>query len=69
MTENGKLLTIDEVADQLSASRAWVRDHCSRREPRIPVVRMGNRRALLRFRQEDITAFINKHLSCTERSA
>jgi predicted DNA-binding transcriptional regulator AlpA len=69
MTENGKLLTIAEVADKLSASRAWVRDHATRRNPRIPCVRLGGKRALLRFRPADVEAFINTHLCSTEKSA
>jgi predicted DNA-binding transcriptional regulator AlpA len=57
-----KLLTLDEVASQLSVSKAWVRDHATRRNPRIPVVRFGGRRAVLRFRAQDIQAFIAQHL-------
>lgn len=69
MTENGKLLTIEEVAKQLATSKAWVRDHATRRSPRIPVVRMGGKRALLRFRPADVEAFINEHLCSTEKGA
>lgn len=69
MNENGKLLTIADVANQLNASRAWVRDHATRRNPRIPCVRLGGRRALLRFRPADVEAFIEQHLCSTERSA
>jgi predicted DNA-binding transcriptional regulator AlpA len=57
-----KLLTLDEVASQLSVSKAWVRDHATRRNPRIPVVRFGGRRAVLRFRSQDIRQFIDTHL-------
>ncbi len=57
------LLTLDDVAVQLGVSRDWVRDHATRRNPRIPVVRFGVKRALLRFRPEDIENFINAHLS------
>jgi predicted DNA-binding transcriptional regulator AlpA len=57
------LLTLDDVASLLGVSRAWVRDHATRRNPRIPVVRLGGRRALLRFRPQDIENFINAHLS------
>ena len=69
MPENGKLLTLDQVAQQLATSRAWVRDHCYRRNPRIPCVRLGGKRALLRFRPADIETFINTHLCSTEKSA
>ena len=57
-----RLLNLDQVAEQLGVSKAWVRDHATRRNPRIPVVRLGGKRALLRFRPEDIESFINQHL-------
>lgn len=60
------LLTLDQVAKMLGTSRAWVRDHATRRNPRIPCVRLGGRRALLRFRPQDVETFIDKHLICTE---
>ncbi len=53
----GKLLTPSEVAEQLGVSAAWVRDHATRKQPRIPVVKLGK---LLRFRQADIQAFIEQ---------
>ena len=62
------LMTLDEVAARLGVSKAWVRDHATRRNPRIPVVRFGERRALLRFRPEDVEAFINSNLNLQERS-
>ncbi len=57
------LLTLEDVAKMLGVSRAWVRDHSTRRNPRIPVVRLGGKRAILRFRNQDIENFINAHLS------
>jgi len=57
-----RLLTLDDVATQLGVSKAWVRDHATRRNPRIPVVRFGDRRALLRFRPEDVERFVAQHL-------
>jgi predicted DNA-binding transcriptional regulator AlpA len=63
------LLTLDQVAKMLGTSKAWVRDHATRRNPRIPCVRLGGRRALLRFRPQDIDTFIEKHLICTEEYA
>ncbi|MGH9537146.1 MAG: helix-turn-helix domain-containing protein [Terriglobales bacterium] len=63
------LLTLDQVAKMLGTSRAWVRDHATRRSPRIPCVRLGGRRALLRFRPQDIETFIDRHLICTEEYA
>ncbi len=63
------LLTLDQVAKTLGTSKAWVRDHATRRDPRIPCVRLGGKRALLRFRPQDVDAFIDKHLICTEEYA
>ena len=60
------LLTVDDVALLLGTSHAWGRDHATRRNPRIPVVRLGGRRALLRFRQQDVEKFIAEHLISTE---
>jgi hypothetical protein len=59
------LLTLEAVADLLGVSKAWVRDHATRRNPRIPVVRFGDKRAVLRFRHEDVQRFINSHLLCS----
>jgi predicted DNA-binding transcriptional regulator AlpA len=59
---NPALLTLDQVAAQLGMSKAWVRDHATRRTPRIPVVRFGDRRAVLRFRPQDVEQFINSNL-------
>jgi predicted DNA-binding transcriptional regulator AlpA len=72
MPENAKengLLTLDQVAQQLACSKAWVRDHSSRRNPRIPCIRLGGKRALLRFRPSDVETFIEQHLCPTEKSA
>jgi predicted DNA-binding transcriptional regulator AlpA len=60
------LLTIDAVAKLLGVSRDWVRDHSTRRNPRIPVVRLGGRRALLRYRRCDIDQFISENLISPE---
>jgi hypothetical protein len=66
--QDGRLRTLDEVAAQLGVSKAWVRDHATRRNPRIPVVRFGGQRAVLRFRPQDIERFIAEHLVSAERS-
>lgn len=50
-----KLLTPKEVARWLDVSIDWVHNHATRKEPRLPVVRIGK---LLRFRNEDVEAFI-----------
>lgn len=60
------LLSLDDVARMLGVSKAWVRDHATRRSPRIPVVRFGDRRAVLRFRPMDVENFINAHLQVQE---
>ncbi|HXE11557.1 MAG TPA: helix-turn-helix domain-containing protein, partial [Bryobacteraceae bacterium] len=44
-----------EVARLLGVSVAWVRDHSTRKSPRIPTVRAGK---LLRYRQRDVREFI-----------
>lgn len=69
--QNGlrSLLTLDQVADVLGVSRAWVRDHSTRRQPRLPVVRLGGKRAVLRFRPEDVREFIDRHLQQPQESA
>ncbi len=62
----GPLLTLKQVADLLGISPAWVRDHATRRNPRIPVVRLGGKRAVLRFRQQDVEKFIADNLVCSQ---
>ena len=57
------LLSLDQVAERLNVSRDWVRDHATRRNPRIPVVRLGGTRALLRFRRQDVQQFITENLT------
>jgi excisionase family DNA binding protein len=53
------LLTVSQVAEHLSVSEQFVRDHATRCTPIIPCVRLGS---LLRFRSEDIDAFIEQQL-------
>jgi predicted DNA-binding transcriptional regulator AlpA len=50
-----RLLTHTAVARWFGVSAAWVRDHASRSQPRLPVVRLGK---LLRFRSDDIEQFL-----------
>jgi excisionase family DNA binding protein len=50
-----RLYTPQEVADRLGVSERWVRDHATRRIPRIRAVKLG---PLLRFREVDIVAFV-----------
>ncbi len=57
------LLTLEQVAERLQVSRDWVRDHCTRRNPRLRAVKFGIRRAVWRFRPEDVQAFIDTYLT------
>jgi len=61
MPENGhpeRLLTIADVALWLGVSKAWVYDHVTRKQPRLPCIRFGE---VTRFRHQDIQEFIEKH--------
>jgi len=56
------ILTAKEAAKYLRVSEAWVRDHVTgRRLPALPVIRMGNRRGVLRFRRADLDSFLALH--------
>ncbi len=66
------LLTPDQVAERLSVSVDWVRDHSSRKNPRLPVIRLGGgpgRKGLLRYRASEIEEFIAEmeRMSCSGR--
>jgi predicted DNA-binding transcriptional regulator AlpA len=52
------LLTVDDVGRRLNVSRDWVWDHCSRKNPKLPFIRMGD--GALRFRASAIEAFIDE---------
>lgn len=52
------LMTVEDVSLRLNVSRDWVWDHCSRKLPRLPVIRMGD--GALRFRTSAIEAFIDE---------
>lgn len=58
MARAGRLLGPGDVARWLGVSSGWVRDHATRKQPRIPVVKVGK---LLRFRAEDVERFIKEH--------
>jgi len=58
----------EQVARRLNVSPDWVRDHSSRKEPRLPVIRLGGgpgRAGLLRHRASEIEKCIEEmeHLS------
>jgi helix-turn-helix protein len=63
------LMTLDDVAKLLGVSKAWVRDHSTRRQPRLSVVRLGGKRAVLRFRPDDVESFIKSNLLSAEDGA
>ena len=44
-----------EVAKWLGVSAGWVRDHATRKDPRIKAIKIGK---LLRFRPKDIEDFL-----------
>ena len=57
------LWTPEQVARELNVSPDWVRDHSSRKEPRLPVIRLGGgpgRAGLLRYRASEIEKFIEE---------
>jgi hypothetical protein len=53
--QDGTLLTPQDVAGRLQVSVAWVRDHSTRKHPRLPVVRVGG---LLRYHPADLDRWI-----------
>lgn len=55
--EPAALLTVDNVAALLQVSPDWVRDHATRKQPRLPVIRVGK---LLRFRPHEIERWIQE---------
>lgn len=63
------LLTVEDVGRRLNVSKDWVWDHCSRKKPKLPVIRMGD--GALRFRASAIEAFIDERerLSALRRRA
>jgi Helix-turn-helix domain len=66
------LLTPEQVAERLNVSPDWVRDHSSRKTPRLPVIRLGGgpgRAGLLRYRASDIEKFVEEMARISERRA
>ena len=57
-TDPDRLLTINEVAEWLGVSKAWVYDHATRKKPFLPCVRIGE---ITRFRRAEIESFIQQH--------
>lgn len=50
-----RLFTAEQVAERLGVSERWVRDHATRRNPRIRAVKLG---PLLRFRWSDVQELV-----------
>ena len=50
-----RMYTAREVAGRLGVSERWLRDHATRRNPRIRAFKLG---PLVRFRWPDVQAFI-----------
>jgi excisionase family DNA binding protein len=51
------LLGPAEVAKWLGVSAGWVRDHATRKDPRIKAIKIGK---LLRFRPKDVEDFLHE---------
>jgi hypothetical protein len=62
----GTLLTPQDVARRLQVSVAWVRDHSTRKQPRLPVVRVGG---LLRYHPIDLDQWIQDRRAAGVREA
>jgi len=55
--EDDRLLNARQVADKLGVSERWVRDHTTRRNPRIRGIKMG---MLVRYRRADVDLFMRE---------
>jgi Helix-turn-helix domain len=51
------LLDVEEVAKRLKMSPQWVRDHATRRHPKLPCVRLG---CSIRFQPRAVDEFIEQ---------
>lgn len=60
------LLTPEQVAKRLRVSPRWVRDHATRRSPKIPAVNLGSR---MRFRPSDVEEFIRERIQRSSQKA
>jgi excisionase family DNA binding protein len=54
---NDRLLNARQVADRLGVSERFIRDHTTRRYPKIRAVKIGK---LIRYRRTDIDLFMNE---------
>jgi hypothetical protein len=55
--EEEPLLNARQVALRHGVSERWVRDHTTRRSPRIPGVKLG---PLMRYRRQDVETFMRE---------
>ena len=55
LSPDARLYSSEEVAQRLGVSERWLRDHATRRQPRIRAVKLG---PLVRFRWCDVQAFV-----------
>lgn len=55
LSQGERLMNAREVAAKLGVSERFVRDHTTRRSPRIPGVRLGK---LIRYRSCDVELFM-----------
>jgi predicted DNA-binding transcriptional regulator AlpA len=55
--DDDRLLNARQVADKLGVSERWVRDHTTRRNPRIRGIKMG---LLVRYRRADVDVFMQE---------
>jgi excisionase family DNA binding protein len=61
-----RLYSAREIAARLGVSERWLRDHASRRNPRIRAFKLG---PLVRFRWSDVQAFVAELAAKTTRNA
>ena len=57
-----RLLNASEVAERLGVSERWVRDHTTRRSPKIRGVKLGT---LMRYRAADVEEFMHSLFTST----
>lgn len=70
VNNDDELLTEIEVAEMLKMSQAWVIDHCTRREPRLPFLNLGSGRyATRRFVRSHIKQFVCDQMDGVRRKA
>ena len=53
--DESRLMTPRQAAAFLGFSLAYIHDHVSRKEPRVPFLKIGHR---IRFQRKDLLAFI-----------